>query len=237
MVFSLLGKRFPVGGPGGGEGVVEIPVTRSACNPSRCVFRPVDMTRQGSIHERRSAILAPLALLGVALCGVVGCGSQVSPASSPPPGQVAVAQATLPDCPAAPPEKGHYPAAPATTMVPATPNAARVCRYAGLNQTQPVGTLLKAGQVNSAEVAGLVSGLNSAVTMPVGRMSCPMDDNSSDLVIFGYPDGHAVDVTVGLRGCHMVSNGTDNKHLTTEPVFGQLAAVVGAPSGPGQPGS
>ncbi|HEV3360029.1 MAG TPA: hypothetical protein VG247_24715 [Pseudonocardiaceae bacterium] len=195
------------------------------------------MTRQGLIHGRRSAILAPLALLGVALCGVVGCGSQVSSASSPPPGQVAVAQPTLPDCPAAPPEKGKYPPASATTMVPATPNAARVCRYAGLNQSQPLHTLLKSGQVNSADLASLVGGLNSAVTWPVGRMSCPIDDSSSDLVIFGYPDGHTVDVTVGLKGCHMVSNGTDTKHLTTEPVYGQLAAVVGAPSGPGQPGS
>jgi hypothetical protein len=188
------------------------------------------MTRQGSI-------LSPLALLGVALCGVVGCGSQVGPASSPPPGQVAVAQATLPECPATPPVKGKYPPASATTMVLAAPNAARVCRYAGLNQSQPVHTLLKSGQVNKADVASLAGGLNSAVTMPVGRMSCPIDDESADLVIFGYPDGHTVDVTVGLRGCHLVSNGTDTKHLTTEPVFGQLAAVVGAPSGPGQPGS
>ncbi len=194
------------------------------------------MTRQGLIHERRSAILAPLALLGIALCGVAGCGSQVHPASSPPPGQVAVAQATLPDCPAAPPKKGAYPAAPVTIMVPATPEAARVCRYAGLNEAKPAGTLLKAGEVNSAELPGLIKGLNSAVPWP-GRMSCPMDDNSSDLVIFGYPDGHTIDVTVGLKGCNMVSNGADTKHLTAKPVLGQLASVVGAPSGPGQPSS
>lgn len=193
------------------------------------------MTRQGLIRERRSAILVPLALLGVALCGVVGCASQVRPASSPPPGQVAVAQA-LPDCPTALPKRGAYPAAPASTMVPATPNQARACRYAGLNETEPAGTLLKAGQVNSAELPGLVKGLNSAVPWP-GRMSCPMNDNSSDLIIFGYPDGHTVDVTVELHGCNMVSNGADNKHLTATPVLGQLASVVGAPSGPGQPGS
>jgi hypothetical protein len=194
------------------------------------------MTRQGLIHEGRHAILAPLALLGVALCGVVGCGSQVTPASSPPPGQVAVAQATLPNCPAALPKKSTYPAGPATTMVPSGANAARVCRYAGLNESQAAGTLLKAGQVNSAELSGLSSSLNSAVPMPA-RMNCPMDDSSADLVIFGYPDGHLVHVTVGLRGCNLVSNGADNKHLTNQPVFGQLASVVGAPSGPGQPGA
>jgi hypothetical protein len=193
------------------------------------------MTRQGLIHEGRSAILAPLALLGVALCGVVGCGSQVSAGSSPAPGSVAVAPATLPDCPAAPPKAGTYPAGPAATMVPAGPTAARVCRYEGLNQTTPAGTLIKGVQLNSAELPRLVSSLNAAVPMPQ-RMNCPMDDNSSDLVIFGYPDGHTVYVTVGLTGCNLVRNGADTKHLTSTPTLGQLASVVGAPSGPGGPG-
>ncbi|HEY4023323.1 MAG TPA: hypothetical protein VGM75_31880 [Pseudonocardiaceae bacterium] len=194
------------------------------------------MTRQGLIREGRSAILAPLALLGVALCGVVGCGSQVSPASAPPPGSVAVAPATLPDCPSAPPKAGTYPAGPAAIMVPATPGAARVCRYAGLNETTPAGTLVKGAQVNSAGLPALVSSLNAAKPMPM-RINCPMDDNSSDLVIFGYADGHTVYVTVGLTGCNVVRNGADVKHLTSTPTLGQLAAVVGAPHGPGQPGN
>ena len=194
------------------------------------------MTRQGLSHEGRSAILAPLALLGVALCGVVGCGSQVTPASSPPPGSVAVSPAALPECPAAPPKQGTYPAGPASTMVPAAPGAAKVCRYAGLNETTPAGTLVKAGDVNSADLSQLTGALNAAVPMP-SRMNCPMDDNSSDLVIFGYPDGHTVYVTVGLTGCNVVRNGADVKHLTSTPTLGQLAAVVGAPSGPGKPGN
>ncbi|HJP73541.1 MAG TPA: hypothetical protein VJ914_04700 [Pseudonocardiaceae bacterium] len=194
------------------------------------------MTRQGLIHEGRSALLGPLALLGVALCGVVGCGSQVSSGSAPAPGSVAVAPASLPDCPTAPLKAGGYPPAPATTMVPATPTAARVCRYAGLNEMVPPGTLLKSGQVNAAEVPGLVNSLNAAVPMPM-LTHCPMDDNSSDLVIFGYQDGHIVDVTVGLTGCNVVRNGQDVKHLTSTPALGQLASVVGAPSGPGKPGA
>ena len=193
------------------------------------------MTRQGLIHERRSAILAPLALLGVALCGVVGCGSTVSPGAQTAPGLVAIAPATLPDCPAAPPKAGTYPAGPATTMVPASPSAARVCRYAGLNQPTPAGTLVKGAQLNSAELPRLVSSLNAAVAMPQ-RINCPMDDASSDLVIFGYQDGHTVNVTVGLTGCNVVRNGADTKHLTSSPTLGQLASVVGAPSGPGGPG-
>lgn len=192
------------------------------------------MTRQGLSHEGRSAILAPLALLGVALCGVVGCGSQVTPASSPAPGSVAVSPATLPDCPTAPPKLGTYPAGPAATMVPAGPGAARVCRYAGLNETTPAGTLVKAGDVNHADLPQLAGALNAAVPMPQ-RINCPMDDNSSDLVIFGYPDGHTVNVTVGLTGCNVIRNGADVKHLTSTPTLGQLAAVVGAPSGPGKP--
>lgn len=194
------------------------------------------MTRQRLIHGSRPAILAPLALLGVALCGVVACGTQVHPGSGPAPGSVAVAPATLPDCPAAPLKAGSYPPAPASTMVPATPSAARVCRYAGLNEPTPEGTLVKAGQVNSAELPRLVSALNAAVPMP-RLMHCPIDDNSSDLVIFGYPDGHTVDVTVGLTGCNVVRNGTDVKHLTSTPTLGLLASVVGAPSGPGKPGT
>jgi hypothetical protein len=193
------------------------------------------MTRQGLIHESRSAVLAPLALLGVALCGVVGCGSQVSPASAPAPGSVAVAPAPLPDCPAAPPKTGTYPAGPAATMVPAAPSRARVCRYAGLNESSPAGTLVKGALLNNAELPRLVSSLNAAVPMPQ-RINCPMDDNSSDLVIFGYPDGHTVTVKVGLTGCEVVSNGADTKHLTSSPTLGQLASVVGAPSGPGAPG-
>jgi hypothetical protein len=194
------------------------------------------MTRQGLIHEGRSAILAPLALLGVALCGVVGCGSQVSSAATPPPGSVAVSPASLPGCPAAPPKASTYPAGPASIMVPASPGAARVCRYAGLNETTAAGTLVKGAQVNSAELPRLVSSLNAAVPMPM-RINCPMDDNSSDLVTFAYPDGHLVNVTVGLTGCNVVRNGADVKHLTSTPTLGQLASVVGAPSGPGKPGS
>ncbi|HEX4223550.1 MAG TPA: hypothetical protein VHZ97_14375 [Pseudonocardiaceae bacterium] len=193
------------------------------------------MTRQGLIHEGRPAILAPLALLGVALCGVVGCGSQVGPASSPAPGTVAVSPVALPDCPSAPPKLGSYPAGPASTMVPANPGAARVCRYAGLNEATPAGTLVKGAQVNAAELPALVNSLNAAKPMPM-RINCPMDDNSSDLIMFGYANGHTVDVTVGLTGCNVVRNGADAKHLTSTPALGQLAAVVGAPSGPGQPG-
>ena len=195
------------------------------------------MTRQSLIHEGRSAILAPLALLGVALCGVVGCGSQVTPAAaSPPPGSVAVSPVSLPDCPSAPLKAGTYTAGPANVMVPASPSAARVCRYSGLNQPTPAGSLVKAGDVNSAELPSLVKALNAAVPMPM-RINCPNDDNSSDLVMFGYSNGHTVNVTVGLRGCNVVRNGADVKHLTSTPTLGQLASVVGAPSGPGQPGN
>lgn len=120
-------------------------------------------------------------------------------------------------------------------MVPATPSGARVCRYAGLNESTPAGTLVKGAQLNNAELPRLVSSLNAAVPMPQ-RINCPMDDNSSDLVIFGYPDGHTVTVKVGLTGCNVVGNGADTKHLTSTPTLGQLASVVGAPSGPGGPG-
>jgi hypothetical protein len=121
-------------------------------------------------------------------------------------------------------------------MVPGTPNAARVCRYAGLNEPVPEGTLVKAGQLNSAELPRLVSALNAAVPMPK-LMHCPNDDNSFDLIIFGYPDGGSVDVTVGLTGCNVVRNGAQTRHLISTPTLGILASVVGAPSGPGKPGA
>ncbi|HEX3781955.1 MAG TPA: hypothetical protein VHX38_20005 [Pseudonocardiaceae bacterium] len=64
-----------------------------------------------------------------------------------------------------------------------------------------------------------------------------MDNGTNDVIIFGYPDGHTVFVTVGLTGCNLVSNGAHKAHLTSSTTLGQLAAVVGAPTGPGQPGA
>jgi hypothetical protein len=141
----------------------------------------------------------------------------------------------LTSCPADLPKPGAYSPGPASIMVPASPNAARICRYNGLNSSQPENSLAKSGMVNPAELSGLVGGLNAAGPMPSRVISCPMDNASNDVVIFAYPNGHTVFVTVGLTGCNLVTNGVRKAHLTSSPVLGELAAVVGSSIGPGQP--
>src|SRR5262249_35069507 len=110
----------------------------------------------------------------------------------------------------------HPAAGPASPMVPGTPAAAVVCQY---DAGQP--HLVKSAQV--ADIKGLQSALNSADTAPPSRGTmCPLDNGSTDVVIFAYAGGDPVYVTVKPTGCATATNGNAKAYRLTPAVLTRL---------------
>lgn len=87
------------------------------------------------------------------------------------------------------------------------PTAGLECRYYGLNgrpfrlRGQTRLTVAAAGKVARA-----MQRLSLSHTVG-GSVSCPMDDESAEIIVLSYADRPAVDLWVKLNGCQYVANG------------------------------
>jgi hypothetical protein len=89
-------------------------------------------------------------------------------------------------------------------LVPIKPTGVLVCHYGAI----PPESLLSSAAVHSAKDAlKLASFLDHAGQYNAGPVNCPMDDGES--VDFAFWNRTArSELTVGLSGCRIVSNGT-----------------------------
>lgn len=166
--------------------------------------------------------------LGILAVAVGGCATTVQP-GGPAVGIISTDPSTLPappvaTCPAKLP--ATLLPAPASGMVANTPSAAIACRYAGLNDPHP-GALVQSAAVSGADLAKVVSLIDSAKPWPPGARSCPVDLGLSDLLVFSYSNGTQSEVRVDTSGCRAVSNGRQRVEAP-QALLDELTSVVGA---------
>jgi hypothetical protein len=169
--------------------------------------------RHGAVF---AAIAATTALCLLAACGSAGpsTGSGRHPTTTMPKvsvltGSEHVKPAT---CPAhwRPLSTGVVPVSSAqarSVLVPPGPRWVTVCRYAGLNQRVPSGTLERSRVVTGTDLAQLVAVADKAETVPQGSYNCPFSQGLVDVLYFVYPTGRTVTVTVDVDGCVWAGNG------------------------------
>jgi hypothetical protein len=105
--------------------------------------------------------------------------------------------------------------------VPGSPNALLACRYHGLNQPQPAGSLAKFAHLSAAPLAAV---LNTLPPIPKGAVfNCPIDFGETILLLFAYPDGTQLMVSIEMGGCGFASNGD----RTVRPPIARFEAVLG----------
>ena len=145
-------------------------------------------------------------LLTAALVALAACAAPTPPST--------VLATHLPVCADTLPS--HPAAGPAQPMVPGTPTAAVVCHYSDVQQR-----LAKSVQVN--DIKALQQALNAADTKPPTRGTmCPLDHGGRDMVMFAYPSGDPVDVTIKTSGCATATNGKAMAYRLTDAVLGKL---------------
>jgi len=114
----------------------------------------------------------------------------------------------------------HPGTGPAKPLVPGTPAAAVVCHYSA---PVPAGVVPLTKSVIVTDVNGLVAALNAADTTPPSRRTmCPMDNGTSDVVIFAYAKGDPVYVTVKPTGCATATNGKAVAYRLGDAVLSKL---------------
>ncbi|QUQ64843.1 hypothetical protein [Kutzneria sp. CA-103260] len=123
--------------------------------------------------------------------------------------------------PACPETLSPHPATgPAKPMVPGEPGAAVVCHYPAPN---PGGPAALAKSVQVTDVKGLVAALNAADTTPPPRGTmCPMNNGTTDVVIFAYAKGDPEYVTVSPTGCATASNGKAKAYRLSDALLSKL---------------
>jgi hypothetical protein len=99
-----------------------------------------------------------------------------------------------------------------TQLLPgASPTAALLCRYAGVNgaRGKPATTLLDRRDLDASAADRLANALRRLpLAHPVGAVrSCPEDDGSAVLLAFRYPGRADVGLRVTTSGCPTVANG------------------------------
>ena len=168
----------------------------------------------------------PVAAGVAAALVLAACGSSVSAPTTSPSGP---ATARTPTCPPGSttraPATGGTPARAglADELVPSGPDAAVACRYAATSTSA-----VRSAVVARKDVAALVAELDSSqwqvITQPA-TYSCPMWDGSTDVLLFAYPSGPEVQVTVDLGGCGFASNGV--RTVGGYEISGYVARWVG----------
>jgi hypothetical protein len=166
--------------------------------------------------SRGASVLAALAF-GLTACGAASAARPASTHSDPP-GRPAACAATAPRrIPSNP-----WPQARGQ-LAPAGASAIRLCRYAGLNAHPPRRLRRTALIFNRTTVANLVRAFDR-LPSATGTLNCPVDDGSQILALLAYPHGHAVSISVGLRGCQSVTNG--DLRRTASGTTGQPGPVL-----------
>lgn len=96
------------------------------------------------------------------------------------------------------------------TLAPTGASEIRLCRYSGLNSHPPL-TLVHARLLDRAGVvAQLVRRFDRLPRAP-RTVFCPADDGSEILALVSYPNGRQVQISVALKGCEGVTNGSVNR--------------------------
>jgi hypothetical protein len=175
-----------------------------------------------------------VAIMTVTVC-LAGCSATTAtPAPTGAPTTSTTTSTTAPadaaTCTYRPP-KAPVPVRPglSATLVPPGSSVATLCHYSGVGQSGGTIVLQRSRAVSGTSLAALVAYLDSphwqVVTSP-GPYSCPMWNGATDLVLFVYPSGPGVSVSVDIGGCGFATNGA----LTVEGyAIGQhLAALADA---------
>jgi len=113
-------------------------------------------------------------------------------------------------------------------LVPAGSSSMTVCRYAGLNQKVEEGTLERSLVVTGRSLSAFVTYADLKtwqVMRPGSVFSCPMSEGLVDVLLFVYPSGSPVTVTVDIGGCPLASNGTHT--VWAGPIGSRLTQWVG----------
>jgi hypothetical protein len=149
--------------------------------------------------------------------------------SSIPPSTTPSTSTSGPECPSSPPRtvQPHQIPGTDTTLVPGTPTALLACRYHGLNQPEPIGTLAKAAGFDPGPIA---AGLNSQPANPPGPPgavhSCPADFGEVIVLLFAYDDTSTLTVSISVAGCRDADNG--DRGVPADPAtMDELQAVLG----------
>jgi hypothetical protein len=94
-------------------------------------------------------------------------------------------------------------------LVPAGAAAATGCRYLGLNQVRPAGTLVRSVTVPRDAVGQLVAAMNAAPRLPPGAVRfCAVDFGERVLVLFSYRTGPVITVEIDIGGCAQMTSPT-----------------------------
>jgi len=184
------------------------------------------VARRAAARRRHRGSVAALSAVVVLAAVVVG----TSLATSQSDRQSGSAQVHAPTCPARLPpaadsSSGHDTAA---SLVPAGARVAEGCRYLGLSQARPAGTLTKSVTLPPNVVGELAAAMNAAPRVPPGTVyHCPADFGDRSLVLFGYANGTTETVEINLSGCHFMYSSTGSAFWTPEvtTLLGSLAAA------------
>jgi hypothetical protein len=92
-------------------------------------------------------------------------------------------------------------------LAPPRASAIRLCRYSGVND-HPRPTLIRSVVRTAPSLVDELVREFDKLPPDDRTASCPADDGSRIVAHLAYPDGHAVTISVGLRGCESVTNGS-----------------------------
>jgi hypothetical protein len=116
-------------------------------------------------------------------------------------------------------------------MVPGGPESLTACRYHGLNQPEPPGTLAGTSPLPSSEFAKL---LNGAKEVPPNAVyHCPDDFGEVIDLYFRYSGGSILEVRVPTRGCRFATNG-DRSVFAPPALLAGLTRALGSDGQTGQ---
>jgi hypothetical protein len=108
-------------------------------------------------------------------------------------------------------------------MVPGHPQRLLGCRYHGLNQPEPPGTLAAS---KTLPVSDAVSGFSDArvLSPSAASESCPADSGEQIVLVFGYSDRSLLRLKVEAQGCGYATNGA--RTVLTPPLLSDELRVV-----------
>jgi hypothetical protein len=184
--------------------------------------------RAPSRKVRLFAVAALAAALAVGVVFAVNGGRSKS-VSQPIPASTSTSTSTSASTPHAlgclpsPPNfLTHQIAGTDATLVPGNPIALLACRYHGLNQPDPAGSLAKSAFFDPAPIAGALNA--QPVTLAI--YGCPIDFGDTIVLLFGYSDNSRLAVRISTTGCRFASNG--DRVVRIDPAtLNRLQAVLG----------
>ncbi|MDQ1481471.1 MAG: hypothetical protein QOI44_2332 [Actinomycetota bacterium] len=190
------------------------------------------------VPSRRVRLFAVAALAAALAVGVVFAvnGGRSKSVSQPIPASTSTSTSTntpTPDalaCLPSPPNfLMHQMAGTDATVVPGNPIALLACRYHGLNQPDPAGSLAKSAFFDPATIADALNA--QPVIPPNANYLCPIDFGDTIVLLFGYSDNSRLAVRIGTTGCRFASNG--DRVVRIDPAtLNRLQAVLGKDAPP-----